>query len=54
MSFHFLLYLINLETLYFDSRKSSTLENILNSYDFSSDQELMKQSKECLEKLLKL
>ncbi|PMH45933.1 hypothetical protein BCU68_09055 [Vibrio sp. 10N.286.49.B3] len=39
-------------TLYFDSRSSSDLENILNTYDFSGDKELMANARESLNLLL--
>ena len=39
-------------TLYFDARSPSTLENILNEYDFSSNNELMKEAEVCLDKHL--
>ena len=39
-------------TLYFDSRSPSTLEKILNEYDFSSDVELMAKAEACLKELV--
>ena len=39
-------------TLYFDSRSPSTLENILNEYDFASNSELMSKAETYLKKLL--
>jgi capsular polysaccharide export protein len=40
--------------MYFDSTQPSDLEDILNNYDFSSDHELMKQAKNCIELLKSL
>ncbi len=39
-------------TLHFDYRRSSALEDLLNSYDFSADKELMEKAEVCLNKLL--
>lgn len=40
--------------MYFDSTRSSDLEVILNSYDFSTNQELIIRSKRCIDLLKKL
>ncbi|WP_110600348.1 hypothetical protein [Salinicola lusitanus] len=37
---------------YFDARYPSDLENILNTYDFNSDSELMLQAKQCIELII--
>lgn len=38
--------------MYFDSTNSSLLENILNTYDFYDDSDLLARSKRCIEQLL--
>ncbi|MDO6828655.1 hypothetical protein Q4582_11340 [Poseidonibacter sp. 1_MG-2023] len=44
---------IDKEGIYFDPSKSSTLETILKTYDFQSNQELLKEAKDLREKILK-
>ncbi len=39
--------------IYYDATRSSTLENILNTYDFSSDDELMVKASEAIELIKK-
>ena len=39
--------------IYYDATVPNRLENILNSYDFKSDRELIKTSKEAIEKIIK-
>lgn len=40
--------------MYFDSTQPSDLEDLLNEYDFNSDQELLHQSKKCIKMLTNL
>lgn len=39
------------KALYFDSTKQSSLEDILNNYDFKTDKKLMRQAKSAIKKL---
>jgi capsular polysaccharide export protein len=45
---------IDKKGMYFDSTQPSDLEDILNTYDFSKDPQLLKRSKECIELLKNL
>jgi len=44
---------IDKEGIYFDPTQASSLETILETYDFQSNQELLKEAKELREKILK-